>query len=180
MSCNPENASILQRWNWEGSNLKKWNCLKKIVILDQELHVNVAICNLVWSWCQDITVTCSIIFEDCLRPETTDRLAAPCRFAGCMCGGCAKCAREVTAARFSSCMSDVSVGCRFDTTDLMRFTLTVRKNYRNVPYHNWVHAFSVAHSMYTVVKTCQHQLTHLEVRVSLVHHSHHYRSASWL
>ncbi|XP_025109858.1 probable 3',5'-cyclic phosphodiesterase pde-5 isoform X2 [Pomacea canaliculata] len=51
---------------------------------------------------------------------------------------------------------------RFDTTDLMRFTLTVRKNYRNVPYHNWVHAFSVAHSMYTVVKTCQHQLTHLE------------------
>ena len=47
--------------------------------------------------------------------------------------------------------------------DLMRFTLTVRKNYRNVPYHNWVHAFSVAHSMYTVIKTCRHQLTHLEV-----------------
>lgn len=26
MSCKPENASILQRWNWEGSNLKKCNC----------------------------------------------------------------------------------------------------------------------------------------------------------
>ncbi|XP_076463269.1 putative 3',5'-cyclic phosphodiesterase pde-5 isoform X2 [Babylonia areolata] len=51
---------------------------------------------------------------------------------------------------------------RYDLDDLMRFTLTVRKNYRNVPYHNWVHAFSVAHSMYTVIKTCEHQLSHLE------------------
>ncbi|KAK7101205.1 probable 3',5'-cyclic phosphodiesterase pde-5 [Littorina saxatilis] len=51
---------------------------------------------------------------------------------------------------------------RYDLHDLMRFTLTVRKNYRNVPYHNWVHAFSVAHSMYTVIKTCDHQLTDLE------------------
>nr|KAG5705883.1 hypothetical protein BaRGS_030773 [Batillaria attramentaria] len=51
---------------------------------------------------------------------------------------------------------------RYDMLDLMRFTLTVRKNYRNVPYHNWVHAFSVAHSMYTVIKTCKHQLSHLE------------------
>ncbi|XP_076440907.1 putative 3',5'-cyclic phosphodiesterase pde-5 isoform X2 [Babylonia areolata] len=51
---------------------------------------------------------------------------------------------------------------RYDLEDLMRFTLTVRRNYRNVPYHNWVHAFSVAHSMYTVLKTCTHQLTHLQ------------------
>ncbi|KAL8606518.1 hypothetical protein ACOMHN_037749 [Nucella lapillus] len=51
---------------------------------------------------------------------------------------------------------------RYDLDDLMRFILTVRKNYRNVPYHNWVHAFSVAHSMYTVIKTCNHQLSNLE------------------
>lgn len=84
--------------------------LKKIVILDQELPVNVAICTLVWSWCQDITVTCSIIFEDCLRPEATDRLAAPCRFAGCMCGGCAKYAREVTPHVFHpACLTSALV-----------------------------------------------------------------------
>ncbi|XP_046544884.1 probable 3',5'-cyclic phosphodiesterase pde-5 [Haliotis rubra] len=51
---------------------------------------------------------------------------------------------------------------RFDTDALIRFTLTVRKNYRNVPYHNWVHAFSVAHSMYTVIKRADHQFTPLE------------------
>ncbi|ESP05492.1 hypothetical protein LOTGIDRAFT_228057 [Lottia gigantea] len=48
---------------------------------------------------------------------------------------------------------------RFDINDLMRFTLTVRKNYRHVPYHNWVHAFSVAHSMFTVIKCSNHQFT---------------------
>ncbi|XP_038056910.1 probable 3',5'-cyclic phosphodiesterase pde-5 isoform X1 [Patiria miniata] len=44
---------------------------------------------------------------------------------------------------------------RFDYEDLCRFILTVRKNYRKVPYHNWTHAFSVAHSVYTIIKTCQ-------------------------
>ncbi|XP_048256360.1 probable 3',5'-cyclic phosphodiesterase pde-5 isoform X3 [Haliotis rufescens] len=58
-------------------------------------------------------------------------------------------------------MSSVS-DPRFDTDALIRFTLTVRKNYRNVPYHNWVHAFSVAHSMYTVIKRAAHQFTPLE------------------
>jgi cAMP and cAMP-inhibited cGMP 3',5'-cyclic phosphodiesterase 10 len=41
----------------------------------------------------------------------------------------------------------------------MRFILTVRKNYRNVPYHNWSHAFSVAHAIYTVIKQTKHQFT---------------------
>ncbi|KAK3858174.1 hypothetical protein Pcinc_035615, partial [Petrolisthes cinctipes] len=30
--------------------------------------------------------------------------------------------------------------------------LTVKKNYRRVPYHNWTHGFSVANSMYTIIK----------------------------
>ncbi|XP_045160110.2 probable 3',5'-cyclic phosphodiesterase pde-5 isoform X3 [Mercenaria mercenaria] len=48
---------------------------------------------------------------------------------------------------------------RYDMDSLVRFTLTVRKNYRNVPYHNWDHAFSVAHAMYTVVKSSKHRFT---------------------
>ncbi|XP_022097023.1 probable 3',5'-cyclic phosphodiesterase pde-5 isoform X1 [Acanthaster planci] len=46
----------------------------------------------------------------------------------------------------------------FDYEDLCRFILTVRKNYRKVPYHNWTHAFSVAHSVYTIIKTCQEEV----------------------
>ncbi|XP_072170370.1 probable 3',5'-cyclic phosphodiesterase pde-5 [Diadema setosum] len=46
---------------------------------------------------------------------------------------------------------------RFDYDELCRFILTVRKNYRRVPYHNWTHAFSVAHSIYTVIKTGKEQ-----------------------
>uniref|UniRef100_T1GUS3 PDEase domain-containing protein n=1 Tax=Megaselia scalaris TaxID=36166 RepID=T1GUS3_MEGSC len=41
---------------------------------------------------------------------------------------------------------------RFDRLCLIRFTLTIRKNYRNVPYHNWSHGFSVANTMYTLIK----------------------------
>lgn len=52
---------------------------------------------------------------------------------------------------------------RFDLDDMIRFTLTVRKNYRNVPYHNWAHAFSVAHAMFAVIKTSQHHFTPIEV-----------------
>lgn len=41
---------------------------------------------------------------------------------------------------------------RLDLDALIRFTLTVRKGYRPVAYHNWAHAFSVAHSMCIVMK----------------------------
>ncbi|XP_061192599.1 probable 3',5'-cyclic phosphodiesterase pde-5 isoform X5 [Saccostrea echinata] len=51
---------------------------------------------------------------------------------------------------------------QFDIDDMIRFTLTVRKNYRNVPYHNWAHAFSVAHAMFAVIKTSQHHFTPIE------------------
>lgn len=36
---------------------------------------------------------------------------------------------------------------------LCRWLLTVRKNYRNVIYHNWRHAFNVAQSMFCMLKT---------------------------
>ncbi|XP_055379719.1 probable 3',5'-cyclic phosphodiesterase pde-5 isoform X2 [Condylostylus longicornis] len=41
---------------------------------------------------------------------------------------------------------------RFDKNNLIRFTLTIKKNYRRVPYHNWSHGFSVANSMYSLIK----------------------------
>ncbi|KAK3922817.1 putative 3',5'-cyclic phosphodiesterase pde-5 [Frankliniella fusca] len=41
---------------------------------------------------------------------------------------------------------------RFDEDSLIRFALTVRKNYRRVPYHNWTHGFSVANTMYAIIK----------------------------
>lgn len=40
----------------------------------------------------------------------------------------------------------------FDESSLIRFTLTVRKNYRRVPYHNWAHGFCVANSAYAIIK----------------------------
>ena len=52
---------------------------------------------------------------------------------------------------------------RFDITELTRFVLTVRKNYRRVPYHNWTHAFTVAHCMYCVVKESKRVIDGLEV-----------------
>uniref|UniRef100_A0A914WWF4 Phosphodiesterase n=1 Tax=Plectus sambesii TaxID=2011161 RepID=A0A914WWF4_9BILA len=47
-------------------------------------------------------------------------------------------------------------GSRFDGDDLIRFILTVRKNYRRVPYHNWTHGWSVAHAMFVVLKVTDH------------------------
>lgn len=42
---------------------------------------------------------------------------------------------------------------RFDIITVTRFILTVKKNYRTVPYHNFDHGWSVAHSMYAVLKS---------------------------
>ncbi|KAL0270207.1 UNVERIFIED_CONTAM: hypothetical protein PYX00_007686 [Menopon gallinae] len=41
---------------------------------------------------------------------------------------------------------------KFDLECVTRFTLTVCKNYRRVPYHNWTHGFSVANAMYAIIK----------------------------
>ncbi|KAI0213878.1 putative 3',5'-cyclic phosphodiesterase pde-5 [Lamellibrachia satsuma] len=51
---------------------------------------------------------------------------------------------------------------RYSDLTLVKFTLTVRKNYRPVPYHNWAHAFSVAHAVYTVLMTSTHKFTPFE------------------
>ncbi|KAK5637888.1 hypothetical protein RI129_000191 [Pyrocoelia pectoralis] len=56
-------------------------------------------------------------------------------------------------ARFAIYMfTDLFGLTRFDEQSLLRFVLTVKKNYRRVPYHNWSHGFSVAHCMYCIIK----------------------------
>ena len=50
----------------------------------------------------------------------------------------------------------------FDIKALTRFCLTVRKNYRRVPYHNWTHGFAVANSMYAILKQRPNTFTRLE------------------
>lgn len=53
---------------------------------------------------------------------------------------------------------------RFQQQHLIRFTLTVKKNYRRVPYHNWTHGFSVANSMYSIIKNSKDAFRPNEVR----------------
>ena len=50
----------------------------------------------------------------------------------------------------------------FDSEVLVRFFLTIRRNYREVPYHNWNHAFEVAHAMFCILKSGSHQFSLLE------------------
>ncbi|XP_074652338.1 dual 3',5'-cyclic-AMP and -GMP phosphodiesterase 11A-like isoform X1 [Tubulanus polymorphus] len=42
---------------------------------------------------------------------------------------------------------------KIDYETLCRFLLTVKKNYRNVAYHNWRHAFNVCQVMYALFQT---------------------------
>ncbi|XP_046438368.1 cGMP-dependent 3',5'-cyclic phosphodiesterase-like [Daphnia pulex] len=55
---------------------------------------------------------------------------------------------------------------------LSRFVLMVRKGYRDPPYHNWMHAFSVFHFTYVLIKRLrlvqQEYLTDLEALALLV------------
>mgnify|MGYP002715710600 CR=1 FL=1 len=38
-----------------------------------------------------------------------------------------------------------------EKTTLYRFLITVKKNYRDVPYHNWRHAFNVSQVMFAIL-----------------------------
>jgi len=40
---------------------------------------------------------------------------------------------------------------------LVHFVLTVRKGYRDPPYHNWNHAFSVMHHAFLLIKNLRLQ-----------------------
>ena len=45
----------------------------------------------------------------------------------------------------------------------VRFFITVKKNYRQVAYHNWAHGFHVANSIYCILKQTKGKFNMLEV-----------------
>ncbi len=51
----------------------------------------------------------------------------------------------------------------FNSQQLLKFALTVSKNYRSNPYHNWDHAFHVAHCMYCILKGAPGYFNSVEV-----------------
>ncbi|XP_046885160.1 cAMP and cAMP-inhibited cGMP 3',5'-cyclic phosphodiesterase 10A isoform X4 [Hypomesus transpacificus] len=56
----------------------------------------------------------------------------------------------------------------FELEKLCRFTMSVRKNYRRVPYHNWKHAVTVAHCMYAILQKITGVFTELEKKGLLI------------
>lgn len=55
---------------------------------------------------------------------------------------------------------------RMSRNKLARFIVTVRRGYRDPAYHNWTHAFTVAHFVYVTIKNLPKtnlQLTDLEI-----------------
>ncbi|XP_043925516.1 cAMP and cAMP-inhibited cGMP 3',5'-cyclic phosphodiesterase 10A isoform X2 [Protopterus annectens] len=70
---------------------------------------------------------------------------------------------------FFVCMVHRSCGkSSFELERLCRFTMSVRKNYRRVPYHNWKHAVAVVHCMYVILQNNHGLFTELERKGLLV------------
>ncbi|KAH0998645.1 hypothetical protein HUJ05_009626, partial [Dendroctonus ponderosae] len=51
---------------------------------------------------------------------------------------------------------------------LKEFILTVRKCYRPNPYHNWEHAFNVAHCMYNILLRNKSLFTNVEIKALII------------
>ncbi|XP_073075973.1 cAMP and cAMP-inhibited cGMP 3',5'-cyclic phosphodiesterase 10A isoform X2 [Manis javanica] len=56
----------------------------------------------------------------------------------------------------------------FELEKLCRFIMSVKKNYRRVPYHNWKHAVTVAHCMYAILQNSHGLFTDLERKGLLI------------
>lgn len=56
----------------------------------------------------------------------------------------------------------------FELEKLCRFIMSVKKNYRRVPYHNWKHAVTVAHCMYAILQNSHGIFTDLEHKGLLI------------
>ena len=52
---------------------------------------------------------------------------------------------------------------RFEYETVVRFLITVKKNYRQVAYHNWTRGFHVANSIYSILKSSPGVFRPLEV-----------------
>ncbi|XP_052746678.1 probable 3',5'-cyclic phosphodiesterase pde-5 isoform X2 [Bicyclus anynana] len=55
----------------------------------------------------------------------------------------------------------------FDSMTVTKFILTVKKNYRTVPYHNFDHGWSVAHAMYVILKNDHEQRFNYNMKLAL-------------
>lgn len=75
-----------------------------------------------------------------------------------------RCLRERVASLPVSVLT-MSLPHSFELEKLCRFIMSVKKNYRRVPYHNWKHAVTVAHCMYAILQNNHGLFTDLEVRV---------------
>lgn len=99
------------------------------------------------------------------------RLLSHRRLHGCKCApyrracawarGLAECADSPSV----SVIITISSPRSFDLEKLCRFIMSVKKNYRRVPYHNWKHAVTVAHCMYAILQNNRGLFTDLEVGV---------------
>lgn len=69
---------------------------------------------------------------------------------------------EILPNLFFNIMHQVMDIEAINMTKLCRFILTVRKNYRPVVYHNWHHGFSVCHSVWCMMRSCQGMLNRKE------------------
>ncbi|XP_060064036.1 cAMP and cAMP-inhibited cGMP 3',5'-cyclic phosphodiesterase 10A-like [Ylistrum balloti] len=56
----------------------------------------------------------------------------------------------------------------FEMEQLCRFTITVRKNYRDIAYHNWDHGFHVAHSLWCMMRASPGIFTPFEQMAILI------------
>jgi cAMP and cAMP-inhibited cGMP 3',5'-cyclic phosphodiesterase 10 len=63
---------------------------------------------------------------------------------------------------FSTFLQDMFGKTLMELDTLCRFALTVRKNYRPVSYHNWMHGFHVAHALWVMVANSGNVFTKVE------------------
>ena len=74
-------------------------------------------------------------------------------------------------------VSDLVDNSLFHSQQLLKFAITVSKNYRPVPYHNWDHAFHVAQFMCCILRGASAHFSDVEVclliNTSLLSHNQH-------
>lgn len=90
--------------------------------------------------CRETEVTAALIDEEPISVDLNDFYLDPYKldeFQKCKC-----------VIKMFGHLFDMTL---FDITTLTRFVLTVRKNYRTVPYHNFDHGWTVAHAMYVLL-----------------------------
>ncbi|XP_033761202.1 cAMP and cAMP-inhibited cGMP 3',5'-cyclic phosphodiesterase 10A-like [Pecten maximus] len=69
---------------------------------------------------------------------------------------------EILPKLFIRLIEDLCGKDRIEQEKLVKFILTVRKNYRDVPYHNFPHGFHVAHCLWRIILSAPATFTEYE------------------